>query len=164
MGRSNFKTPSSNGHERLFGGYTHAHISNITLVVHLAIVSKTYGENSSPLADIVQQNHQAEWFSIRNHQFWQQIEFVMPDIYRIRRVQLKKGEDEKPLCWRQMVFCFIGRYLHAGWINCFPKFNITDKAESTTVEIRIIKNAASFRPITMKKTVIITRSSLKHGE
>ena len=64
----------------------------------------------------------------------------MPDIYRIRRVQLKKGEDEKPLCWRQMFFCFIGRYLHAGWINCFPKFNITDKAESTTVEIRIINH------------------------
>ena len=28
----------------------------------------------------------------------------MPDIYRIRLVQLKKGEDEKPLCWRQMFY------------------------------------------------------------
>ena len=89
----------------------------------------------------------------------------MPDIHRITRAQLKiKGEDEKPLCWRQMFFCFIGRYVRAGWINCFPKFNITDKAESTTVQIGIIKNVASFRPVTMKKIVVITTSSLKHGE
>lgn len=91
---------------------------------------------------------------IRNHQLWQQIDFAMPymsDIHRIRRAQFKKGEDEKHLRWRHMFFSFIDRYLHACWINCFPKFNITDKAESTTVQLRIIKNVASFRPITIKK-------------